>query len=66
MNDIIEQVIFAYGGIQKTKERFGYGSPMAVYNWRARGLPKALIAEIYLDTKIPIERLMSATKKMAA
>lgn len=66
MQDIIEQVIAAYGGVQKTQKRFGYGSPMAVYNWRSRGLPRALIADIHVDTKIPVETLMTATKQQKA
>lgn len=57
MNEIVEQVIIAYGGISGVQRRFGYTSPMAVYNWRARGLPRSLLADIYIDTNIPIDRL---------
>ena len=57
MKEIVEEVIAAYGGIPGVQKRFGYKEPMAVYNWRSRGLPKSLIVEIHLDTKIDLERL---------
>jgi len=60
MDKIVEQVIAAYGGVSGVQARFGYKQPMAVYNWRIRGLPKSLIAEIYLDTNIDINRLQKA------
>jgi len=57
MNEIVEQVISAYGGVPGVQERFGYKHPMAVYNWRSRGIPKSLLADIHVDTGIEIERL---------
>lgn len=57
MEDIVEQVIAAYGGVSGVQSRFGYKQPMAVYNWRSRGIPKSLIAEIHVDTGIDINRL---------
>ena len=62
MNEIVEEVIAAYGGVAETQKRLGYKHPMAVYNWRVRGLPQKLIADIYQDTKIPIERLKMGVK----
>lgn len=59
--DIIDQVIGAYGGIKATQERFGYREPMAVYNWRSRGLPKSLIAQIHVDTGIEIPKLQTGS-----
>lgn len=57
MKEVVEEVIKAYGGVTAVQSRFGYKSPMAVYNWRSRGLPRWLIAEIYVDTGIDIDRL---------
>jgi len=57
MNEIVEEVISAYGGVHGVQERFGYKHPMAVYNWRSRGIPKSLLADIHLDTSIEIDRL---------
>lgn len=62
MKEIVEEVISAYGGVGATQSRFGYKEPMAVYNWRSRGLPKSLIAEIHLDTNIPLERLQQGVR----
>jgi len=68
MSNIIEQVIEAYGGVSATQARFKYKSPMCVYNWRSRGLPKNRLADIHLDTGIHISLLKQATdlKKIAA
>lgn len=55
--NIVEEVIDWYGGVKKVQERFEYTEPMAVYNWRRRGLPQDKIADIYIDTGIPLERL---------
>tara|TARA_R110002110_G_scaffold415835_1_gene657192 strand:+ start:20862 stop:21071 length:210 start_codon:yes stop_codon:yes gene_type:complete len=60
MKDVVDEVIEAYGGIKAVQSRFGYSEPMAVYNWRSRGLPRYLLADIHLDTQIPIERLQLA------
>jgi hypothetical protein len=57
MNEIVEEVIAAYGGVSGVQERFGYKQPMAVYNWRARGIPRSLLADIHMDTGIDISRL---------
>jgi len=57
MREIVDEVIAAYGDVAKVQARFGYSEPMGVYNWRARGLPKSLIAEIHVDTGIAIQRL---------
>lgn len=62
MREIVEEVIEAYGGIAKVQARFNYTEPMAVYNWRARGLPKQLVADIHLDTGIPIRHLQMGLK----
>lgn len=61
MKDIVDEVISAYGGIKSVQTRFGYKEPMAVYNWRSRGLPRSLIAEIHVDTGIEIKRLQMGT-----
>jgi len=57
MRKIVDKVIDTYGGVKAVQERFGYTKPMAVYNWRSRGLPRSLIAEIHMDTKIDIAEL---------
>lgn len=57
MKEIVDRVIDAYGGVRKVQVRFGYAEPMAVYNWRSRGLPRYLLAEIHIDTQIPIAEL---------
>jgi hypothetical protein len=62
MREIVEEVISAYGGVAKVQARFGYSERMAVYNWRSRGIPKSLIAEIHVDTRIPIKRLQLGLK----
>lgn len=62
MKDVVNEVISAYGGIKEVQARFNYTEPMAVYNWRARGVPKALLAEIHIDTNIPIRRLQQGLK----
>jgi predicted SpoU family rRNA methylase len=56
----IEAVITAYGGVKAVQERFNYGSPMAVYNWRARGIPRHLLLDIFLDTGIDPHALQKA------
>ena len=60
MNKTIEKVIRHYGGIKGVQDRFDYGSPMAVYNWLSRGIPRALLGEIAHDTKIPFPTLLKA------
>ena len=57
MREVIEEVIKAYGGISSVQKRFGYTEPMGVYNWRFRGIPKSLVAEIHVDTGIDIQRI---------
>ncbi|MDX1489710.1 MAG: hypothetical protein R3332_00335 [Pseudohongiellaceae bacterium] len=57
MREVIEEVIKAYGGISAVQKRFGYTEPMGVYNWRSRGIPKSLLAEIHVDTGIDVHRL---------
>ena len=66
MNEIVEEIIAAYGGVRGVQLRFGYTQPMAVYNWRSRGVPKSLIADIHIDTGIPIPRLRLGLKGTAA
>lgn len=61
MSEIVEEVIARYGGVKAVQQRFGYKEPMAVYNWRARGIPKSLIADIHMDTGIDIKRLQQKT-----
>ncbi len=63
MREIVDEVIDAYGGVDKVQKRFNYSEPMGVYNWRSRGLPKSLIAEIHIDTGIDIQRLQSGLSK---
>lgn len=62
-NQVVEEVIAAYGGVKSTQERFGYSEPMAVYNWRSRGIPVSLLADIYADTGIPLDRLKAGSSK---
>ena len=60
-NSVINEVIAAYGNVSAVQERFSYAEPMGVYNWRSRGIPKSFVADIYVDTGIPIERIKQAT-----
>ena len=62
MKEVVNEVITAYGGVKQVQARFKYTEPMAVYNWRSRGIPKGLLAEIHLDTNIPIIRLQQGVK----
>jgi hypothetical protein len=64
VNAVVDEVIEAYKGIPKVQERFGYTEPMGVYNWRSRGIPRALIADIHVDTGISIERLQAGVKSV--
>lgn len=66
MKDIIDEIIAAYGDVKAVQARFGYTQPMGVYNWRSRGVPRSLVAEISLDTGIDIARLLSAVKQKDA
>ncbi len=66
MREIVDKVINAYGGVKAVQERFGYTKPMGVYNWRSRGLPRSLIAEIHLDTKIDISELTKGVGEAAS
>lgn len=59
---VVDRIIDAYDGVSGVQKRFGYTEPMGVYNWRSRGIPKSLIAEIYVDTNIPIRTLQSACR----
>lgn len=54
---IVDEVIEAYQGVANVQKRFGYTEPMAVYNWRARGIPRYLLLDIHADTGIDIDRL---------
>jgi len=54
---LADEVINKYGGVQAVQARFGYKQPMAVYNWRIRGLPKDKLIDIHQDTGIPLDRL---------
>lgn len=65
MLEMVNQVIDAYGGVPAVQKRFKYKEPMAVYNWRSRGLPKSLLVEIHLDTKISLVLLQTGTSKAA-
>lgn len=65
MNEVINEIISAYGGVAEVQKRFSYSEPMGVYNWRSRGVPKSLIAEIHVDTGIPISRLQQGLKTAA-
>lgn len=65
-SEVIDEIISAYGGVADVQKRFNYSEPMGVYNWRSRGIPKSLLADIHLDTGISIERLKEATKESAA
>lgn len=55
--DIADEVIDRYGGVKAVQERFGYSTPMAVYNWRSRGIPKGKLIDIHLDTGLSLEKL---------
>jgi hypothetical protein len=60
---VVNRVIEAYGGSKKVQERFGYSTRMTVYIWRKRGIPRARVGEIHLDTKIPIKVLMTGIRQ---
>lgn len=65
INQVVDQIIAAYEGVENVQLRFGYTEPMGVYNWRSRGVPKSLVADIHLDTGIPITRIQEGVKKVA-
>ena len=65
-DEIVSEVINAYKGVSAVQRRFNYKQPMGVYNWRARGIPRSLIADIHIDTGIPIIRLQQAQASAAA
>jgi hypothetical protein len=62
VDKVIDEVIGAYDGVPNVQARFKYKDPMGVYNWRSRGIPKAFVADIHLDTGIAIERLLEGVK----
>jgi len=62
INTVVDEIIAAYGTVSGIQQRFDYQSPMGVYNWRSRGVPRSLIADIHVDTQIPIERLKLGIK----
>jgi len=66
MKNIVDKVIKAYGGVKEVQKRFGYSDPMGVYHWRTRGIPRAHIADIYMDTGIAIELLKATSEKETA
>ena len=60
---VVNRVIEAYGGSRRVQERFGYTTRMTVYIWRKRGIPRAKVGEIHLDTRIPIKVLMTGVRQ---
>ena len=66
MKKLIDEIITAYGDVKAVQQRFGYSEPMGVYNWRSRGIPKSLVAEIHLDTGIGMERLLEGVKNQSS
>lgn len=54
---IVDEVISKYGGVKAVQVAFGYKQPMAVYNWRTRGIPKDKLIDIHLRTGIELSRL---------
>lgn len=63
--EVVDKVIGAYGDVGGVQKRFGYQSPMAVYNWRSRGLPKRLLLDIHTDTGISVSQLKLGVKAAA-
>lgn len=61
--DIVDQVIDAYEGIPNVMNRFNYKHSMGVYIWKRRGIPKSLLADIHIDTGIPLKTLQKANPK---
>lgn len=61
--DVVEEVIQAYGGVKGVQDRFGYDSPMSVYVWRTRGVPKTHMLDIHLEKGIDPERLRESAKR---
>ena len=59
---IVERVIKSYNGIKPIQERFGFTAGAAISNWKTRGLPEACVAQIHIDTNIPVRTLMLAVK----
>lgn len=64
--NIVEEVIKRYGGVPAVQERFGYSSPMAVYNWRSRGIPKDKLIDVHMDTGVELWRLRKTKSPEAA
>jgi hypothetical protein len=63
---LVNEVIKQYGGVKAVQVRFKYTAPMGVYNWRMRGIPKSLVAEIHMDTGIALGRLLQGAKPRVA
>lgn len=61
--DVVEEVIEKLGGVKAAQAHFNYTEPMAIYNWRSRGLPYHLLIDIHQATGIPLDRLKNSRKK---
>ena len=66
MKTLLDEIISKYGGVKALQARFSYSEPMGVYNWRNRGVPKSLVAEIHIDTGIDMKRLLQGVKPRVA
>lgn len=60
---IFEEIVKSYGNVKSIQARFGYTSPMAVYNWRTRGIPKDKLIDIHNDTGIDLQKLNTGELK---
>lgn len=60
---IFEEIVKSYGDVKTVQARFGYTSPMAVYNWRSRGIPKDKLIDIHHDTGIDLKKLNAGNSK---
>lgn len=56
--EVVNQVIGAYGSVKAAQEALEYKNAMTVYNWRQKGIPKIKVPEIHLDTGIDVARLL--------
>ena len=59
--DLIQKIIDAYGGVKSVQDQFEYSSPMAIYQWRCRGIPSKAVVPIHLKTGIPLDELQAGT-----
>lgn len=59
MEKLYREIMKKYGNPVEAAKALGYKDAATVRMWRIRGIPKSRIAEIHLDTGIPLKRLLA-------